>query len=467
MTRLLLGLLVTWLGLVSSAHAAPNVLVLIADDLGSHALGYRGNSAIATPHLDQLAQQGMVFTRATCAHPLCVPSRAEMITGCTGFRNGVTYGQGLNRDLELWPETMRRAGYRTFHVGKWHYGGRPSQLGYDEAPGLFASGKPTDSQLAVDHRGAKVTGYVGWRFQTDDKTFEVDTPSGLTPGIDTSFADAAIEVIRRPSEKPYFMQVNFTAPHDPRLFPPGSEQRFKPEHLSLPRNFLPEHPFDHGNLRGRDELLLVFPRTEADIRRELAAYYAVVEHLDAQVGRILAALDASGQADETLVISTSDHGLALGSHGLIGKQNMYEHTINVPLIIRGPKVSAGSMTTAQCYLRDLYPTVCDWAGIEVPKTVTAKSLLPVLKNPAVEIHPFIVGYFANSQRMIRQDGWKYIWYPLAQREQLFDLARDPDEMHDLSQNATHGEKRGQLREKLFRWLKAEGDTQSGRNTNNR
>lgn len=146
----------------------------------------------------------------------------------------------------------------------------------------------------------------------------------------------------------------------------------------LPANFLPEHPFDHGNLRGRDELLMAFPRTASEVRGELACYYAVISHLDRQVGRILEALRAAGQADNTLAIFTSDNGLAIGSHGLRGKQNMYEHLIGVPLIIRGPAVVRGRRTDAQCYLRDLFPTACDVAGIPVPQSVRGRTLLPVL-----------------------------------------------------------------------------------------
>ena len=141
-------------------------------------------------------------------------------------------------------------------------------------------------------------------------------------------------MIRRPHRQPFFLHVNFTAPHDPRLVPPGFADRYPADKTELPKNFRAEHPFDHGNFYGRDELQLHWPRMPDETRRDLAVYYAVISHLDEQVGRIVAALEETGQLDRTLIIYSSDHGLAMGSHGLRGKQNMYEHSVGVPLILR-------------------------------------------------------------------------------------------------------------------------------------
>src|SRR5262249_55409521 len=154
--------------------------------------------------------------------------------------------------------------------------------------------------------------------------------------ISSMFADAAIGFLRRKQDNPFFLHVCFTAPHDPLIMPPGFEGKYDPARLPLPQNFLPRHPFDHGNLEGRDELLWPFPRTPDDVRGELASYYAVISHMDAQIGRILAALDETRLAENTIVIFSSDQGLSIGSHGLRGKQNMYEHTVGVPLVLRGP-----------------------------------------------------------------------------------------------------------------------------------
>jgi arylsulfatase A-like enzyme len=279
---------------------------------------------------------------------------------------------------------------------------------------------------------------------------------GLTPNISSEFADAAIRLIKKPSDKPFFVHVNFTAPHDPRIWPPGYENLYDAAKLPLPANFRGEHPFDHGNARGRDEVLLPFPRTADDVRQELACYYAVISHMDEQIGRILATLDETGQRASTLVIFASDHGLAIGSHGLVGKQNMYEHTINVPLVMAGPGVPVGQKRAAQCYLRDLFPTVCELAGIKAP-AVNGRSLVPVLQDRQDEMHPFIVGYFQDSQRMIRKENWKLIWYPKIDRWQLFNVADDPDELNDLIAVAAQAERIAELRQSLKTWLSEHHD----------
>ncbi len=432
------------------ANERPNVLLIVSDDQRPDTIRALGNERIETPNLDKLARAGTVFRRATCANPLCVPSRAELLSGMTSFHNGYFSEGRLRQDVLLWPQVMQQAGYRTCYVGKWHTPGRPSTRGYDEVDGLYAGGKaPANPQL--DRHGQPVTGYVGWQFQTDGGQLLPEKGIGLTPNISAEFANAAIRLIKQQQSKPFFLHVNFTAPHDPLFVPPGFGQRYPPDQLPLPLNFTPQHPFDHGNLRGRDELLLPFPRTAADVRDELAVYYAVITHLDQQIGRILQTLDETGLAANTLVIFASDHGLAIGSHGLRGKQNMYEHTINVPLLMRGPGIPHGEHRDAQCYLRDLFPTVCELVGIEIPK-VDGLSLVPVLRGERQEVHPFIVGYFGNSQRMIRAGHWKLIRYPAASREQLFDVQADPDELRNLIDDPAHATKAADLRRQLEEWL---------------
>jgi arylsulfatase A-like enzyme len=354
---------------------------------------------------------------------------------------------------------MRAGGYHTVYSGKWHTSGRPSARGFAAVAGLYsAGGGKLPLTHPTDHAGRPVTGYTGWVFQTDDgKTKYPEKGVGLTPNTSAQIADAAVGVIRGKHDNPLFLVVNFTAPHDPRLIPPGLAGKYPPARVALPRNFRPEHPFDHGNRKGRDEVLLKYPRAADEVRAELAAYFAVVTDLDRQVGRILSALDDTGMARDTLVVFTADHGLAVGSHGLIGKQNMYDHTIRVPLILRGPGVPKGESRAAGCYLRDLYPTVCDLAGVPAPAGLDGRSFAPALRDKAAEVHPFLTGYFTDTQRMIRAGGWKYVAYPAAGREQLFDLARDPDELTDLSADAGQQARKKELREKLRAWLAEQGD----------
>jgi arylsulfatase A-like enzyme len=354
---------------------------------------------------------------------------------------------------------MRRAGYETCYVGKWHTPGRPSAAGYVRTEGLYAGGRakrpltnPTDGQ------GRPVTGYVGWTFQTDDGQDFPEQGVGLTPQTTTQLGDAAVRYLEAKREAPFFLHVNFTAPHDP-LHPLSDKSlAYDPAAMPLPKNFRAEHPFDHGNARGRDELLFAFPRMEAEVRAELALYYANISDVDRQVGRMLQTLDAVGQLENTLVIVTSDHGLAIGSHGLRGKQNMYEHTVGVPLVIRGPEIPRGKQFTAQCYLRDLYPTVCDLTGVPIPETVQSPSLKPVLTGAQTQVHDAVFAHFRDSQRMVRTERWKYIVYPLVDREQLFDIVDDPDELHDRSTDPRQANVLADLRARLTAWRRDNNDS---------
>jgi arylsulfatase A-like enzyme len=482
MNRLLCAFAVLCLFALKTETAAaaerPNILLIVADDQRPDTIAALGNPHIQTPNLDALVRRGTAFTRATCAHPLCYPSRAELLTGCTGFKNGTYSTLKLNEGVPLLPKVLHEAGYRTCYTGKWHTAGRPSSVGFDDCEGLYASGRKGEVPY-VDFRDRPATGYGGWQFQTDGGQRFPEKGIGLTPNISAELADAAICVIRCPHEQPFFLQVNFTAPHDPRIWPPGYETKYDASKLPLPANFLPEHPFDHGNARGRDEVLLPFPRTADDVRQELACYYAVISHMDEQIGRILKALDETGQGENTLVVFTADHGLAIGSHGLVGKQNMYEHTINVPLILAGPGIPVGEQRAAQCYLRDLFPTFCELAGIDarlagskpapgsLPKTnesseltLDGRSLVPVLRGEQQEVYPFNIGYFQDSQRLIREGDWKLVWYPKIDRWQLFDLASDPHELRDMIGKRDQKQRIGDLRDKLLTWLKEHGDSNS-------
>lgn len=459
---LLIGCLACFIHAVAAATGAgarPNVFLIVSDDQRPDTIGALGNDRIQTPNLDALVKRGSAFTRAVAANPICTPSRAELISGCTGFRNGVLdFGKRLANDLTLWPQAMRAAGYHTWHVGKWDLGGQPTDYGYDATDGLFTGGSRLPQSFPHDFAGRPTTGYQGWVFRTDDGKTLPELGVGLTPGISRQFADAAIRLLERNSERPFFLHVNFTASHDPLIIPSGKVGQANSERAVLPANFLPEHPFEHGNLRGRDELLWPWPRTPDMVRAELAAYYAVIEDMDEQIGRILHALDASKEAANTIIIFTSDQGLAIGSHGLRGKQNMYEHTIGVPLVMCGPRIPAGRKNAAQCYLRDLYPTACELAGAPVPKGLDGRSLAPLLRGEVREIHPFVVGYLRDVQRMIRTDRWKLIGYPKIARWQLFDLANDPHELNDLSMQPERQAIVKELRAKLVAWQQEHGDT---------
>ncbi len=456
LTFLLAFLMVSGGTLVAAER--PNILFLFADDMRPDCISALGNSQIRTPNLDELVERGLTFTRATCSYPICMVSRAELLTGRHGWEIGVDRNGRVTGDPAAvdWAEALRRGGYNTWHVGKWHASGRPSSRGYSDSAGLFGSGGGKYwKEGQVDWKGFPITGYRGWIFQNDDRSeIYPKLGVGVTPDISAKFADAAIGMIELHPDKPWFCHVNFTAPHDPLFIPPGIEGKYSVEDIPLPENFLPVHPFDHGNFDGRDEALLAWPRTEEAVRDLLRVYYSVIEDMDAQIGRIVEALEFRGQLDNTLIIFTSDHGMACGSHGLRGKQNMYEHTINIPFVMAGPGIPTGVTTDAQIYLRELYPTTCDFAGVKIPNTVTSESFASVLDFPYLPHHRDVYGYFKNTQRMVRtEDDWKLIHYPQIKEWQLFHLKNDPFETRNLAYS-DDGEAKLQLlklKEKLKAW----------------
>jgi arylsulfatase A-like enzyme len=382
------------------------------------------------------------------------------LTGCDAFRALPDYPAGrIDPSLATLAGTLQDAGYHTCYSGKWHNDGHPLQRGYVATGGLYSSGGARGVALpAVDARGRPLTGYRGWTFKDAENLAELDKGVGLRPDNSRHIADGAMDALRAaPRNQPFFLHVNFAFPHDPRQWPVGMRDSYDPNQIPIPRNFLPQHPFDHGNLNGRDELLVPKPLRPEALREELALYYAMISDVDRQVGRLIETLKDLECLDQTLVVFTSDQGLAMGSHGLLGKQNQYEHSIRSPLIMAGPEIPIGEQVDALVHLADLFPTFCDYAGIEIPKTVQYKSLMPLLRDEVDQVHPWITGVFTDSQRMICDERWKYIAYPKAGREQLFDLQNDPDEIHDLHQDGSQQDVVIRIRRQLDRWRREQND----------
>ena len=216
----------------NSAKAKPNVLLIVTDDQRPDTIAALGNDVIDTPNLDCLVKQGTTFEQAICANPLCVPSRAEILSGCSSFRNGVL-GMGAERidpKLTLLPSAMASAGYHAWYVGKWMNDGKPLTRGYQETRALFNSGGGTwkKGEVILGRKDRPITGYRNWTFKDAQGKPALSKGVGLTPLTDKHIADGALEFLQRKTDKPFFLHLNFTGPHDPLIYPPGYEGKYKP-----------------------------------------------------------------------------------------------------------------------------------------------------------------------------------------------------------------------------------------------
>ena len=422
----------------------PNVLFMIADDHRHSAIRAFGDPVVQTPRIDQLVAEGIAFERTYhfggLTGGVCVPARACLMAGANPFRalasKDLRDAVGLrtiNPGMATLPEEFRKAGYHAYHVGKWHNDTKSFHRSFAGGAKIFIGGMSNHYRVPVFDFDPTGEYPKGARYEGDKHSSEL-------------FGGAAIDFLRGYNrEEPFFLYLAFTAPHDPRTPPPEYARLYDPGRIPLPANFLPEHPFDNGDLRVRDEALAPWPRTPEVIRQHLADYYGMITHLDAWIGRILDVLEETGRADNTVVVYTADHGLAVGQHGLLGKQNLYEHSVRVPCIIRGPGLPTGRRVDALTYTPDLYPTLCDLAGLPIPDTVETASLLPLLNGPQDRLRDSVCSVYKDMQRMVCDGRWKLIrYYPSmhgagstgrvtgANRIQLFDLAADPWETNDLS-----------------------------------
>ncbi len=449
-------------GIAQSGEASAervNVVLLVADDLRADVMSVYGGP-VATPNLEKLAARGCLFTRASCGYPICHVSRTEIVTGRSLVAEASS-GKTIAFDptWTTWPACMRQAGWHTVYSGKWHVQGTPNSRGYSATSALYSGGGSAGKPLSFPRTptGLAVTGYTGWTFKGADDKPLLEHGIGLTPTTDAIITQGAVAAINHRSNRPLFLHVNFTAPHDPLFWPSGMENSYSAQSITLPENFRDSHPFDHGNIVGRDEIVVPAPRSRAAVQAERAIYYGLVANLDKQVGMILETIDRNG--GQWLIIFTSDQGLSLGSHGLMGKQNQYEHTANPPLIIAGKGIPTNRRLNTNCALRDLYPTCCELAGVPIPHSVQGKSLQRLINGHASQVHPFVYGYFTDTQRMIRsEDGWKLIWYPKVARTQLFHTPSDPWELNDLSQDSAHVRRKQDLARALNTWLQLQGDS---------
>jgi arylsulfatase A-like enzyme len=447
------AVLICW-PLAAQDQTKPNILFLFADDFCYEALGYLGQTDIETPNLDRLAARGTSFTHAynmgSFSGAVCVASRAMLISGRSVWRANAIYNT-MDQERQagrLWPQLLKVAGYDTYLTGKWHIQAK-AELTFDTTRHV-RPGMPGPTDLAIAYNRPLPGKPDPW--SATDKSL-----GGFWEGgkhWSEVSADDAIDYLHqaRQRKNPFFMYVAFNAPHDPRQSPQEYLDKYPLERIQVPINFQPEYPFKDSIGCGpdlRDEKLAPFPRTEQAVKTHRREYYALITHLDAQIGRILHELDESGLAKNTWVFFSADHGLAIGHHGLFGKQNLYDPSVRVPFIVAGPGAPAGQRVDAPIYLQDVMPTTLELAGIAPPAHVEFHSLLPLLRGEQTAgNYPAIYGAYLQLQRSITLDGWKLILYPKARVARLYHVVADPHEMVDLAGDDKQAAHKKQLLDRL-------------------
>ena len=328
----------------------PDIIFFFTDDQRFDTIGALGNPTIHTPNFDSLVERGTTFTHAHIpggtSSAVCMPSRAMLHTGRHLFHiEGA--GESIPSEHITMGEALQNAGYHCFGTGKWHNGPASYARSFNAGGQIFFGGMEDHWNVPVhdfDPSGRYDSTIPLCIDPWTTKEIRVRPGDHVTAGKHSSelFADAAIEFMENyTSENPYFMYVSFMAPHDPRVMPDEYRDLYDPEQIQLPENFSGGHHFDNGALKVRDELLAQFPRDPGEIREHIADYYAMITHLDAQIGRVIDAVKQRGSLENTIIVLAGDNGLALGQQGLMGKQNLYEHSLRVPLVFSGPGVPHG------------------------------------------------------------------------------------------------------------------------------
>jgi arylsulfatase A-like enzyme len=404
----------------------PNILLINADDQRFDTIRALGNRDIHTPNLDGLVRRGFHFTnmysQGGLVGAMCLPSRTMLMTGRSVFRIPKPQERGGHPILA---KALESAGYQTFHVGKRGNTYVPASQAFQTC--LFSEDlSPDRAQHSRLH------------------------------------ADRVIDFLRgRKRDSPFFVYLAPSVPHDPRVAEERFMKMYDPAKIPLPRNYMPEHPFDNGDLKIRDEMLAAFPRTPEEMRKHLAEYYGTITCFDHHIGRIVSALGEMGQLANTMVVFTSDQGLAVGGrHGLMGKQNLYEH-FKSPLVFAGPGIRKGR-SAALVQMHDMFPTLCALAGTKPPEGVEGENVVPVIQGSRQQVREFAFGVYKDVQRMVRDSRHKLIWYPKAARFQLFDVVADPWELADLSARPERSAKLAELKRALAARMDEFGDVMKER-----
>lgn len=442
------------LSAIAESEPRKNVLFLVVDDLNTR-LGCYGDDRVQSPNIDRLAARGLLFERAYCQYPSCGPSRASVLTGLRPHHtrvidNRTRLREALPNAITL-PQWFRRHGYRTSRVGKVFHQDVPTDLG---TGGLD---DPDSWDEVVNPRG---------RDKDDEALLTVHTPSLPLPdqmaflaaaGNDTEQTDGkvageTIRLLRQNAGKRFFLAAGFYRPHLPSIAPKKWFNLYALDQTTLPalpqqyRERVPEPALASTPVWPN------FGTTELQARECVLAYHATVSFVDAQIGRVLDALDALDLAKSTLIVLWGDHGFHLGEHGLWRKNSLFEESTRAPLILAAPWIadSQGRSCPNPVEFIDIFPTVTEAAGLPLPQALDGLSLLSLLENPGAshDRPAYSEVHFGDIPgRTVRTSGWRYTeWGPegSAGRE-LYNETLDPEEMNNLAEDPSHQEVRGKLR----------------------
>ncbi|MBN2137921.1 MAG: sulfatase-like hydrolase/transferase [Sedimentisphaerales bacterium] len=447
-------------GARSSANR-PNILFIFADDQTFEAVRALGNDEVHTPNLDRLVAGGTTFTHAynqgSWTGAVCVASRTMLNTGMFlwhAHKVDNKTDERFQQGAKMWSELIDSAGYDTYMTGKWHVKADAKSL-FDTTAHI-RGGMPQQSPEGYNR---PIEGKADpWR--PYDKQFGGYWEGGRH--WSEVLADDAVAFLEQGSkgENPFFMYLAFNAPHDPRQSPKEYVDKYPLNGIKVPKNFAPEHPDKDAigcGAKLRDERLAPFPRTPYSVKVNRQEYYAIITHMDAQVGRILGALEKSGKAENTYIFFSADHGLAVGRHGLMGKQNLYDHSVRVPLMVVGPGIKKNARIDAPVYLQDIMPTTLELAGAEKPDYVQFKSLMPLMQGETKKSYDAIYGGYLDVARMVTQDGYKLLLFPKAKKVLLFNLKEDPQEMTNLAAQRKQEKRIKKLFAKLLALQEQTGD----------
>ncbi|RUL85638.1 sulfatase [Tautonia sociabilis] len=440
-------------GGTASAADRPNVLFLIADDL-NNSLGCYGRPMVKTPNIDRLAARGVRFDRAYCQYPLCGPSRNSMLTGLypnsTGIKgNGQIFRQTIPSHPSL-PQAFRLEGYFAGRIGKLYHYNVPNSVGtngHDDPGSWELELNPAGVDRLVEQPD-EIFSLVPGQFGGTLSWYASPRPEEQhTDALQAADAEWVLERCARQSDRPFFLAVGFFRPHTPYVAPASYFEGYPKEEMPVVRG-IEEDRADipsPGLMSAKKEQETM----SDDLRREaVQAYFASITFMDAQVGKVLDALDRLGLSDNTIIVMTSDHGYHLGEHGLWQKMSLFEESARVPLLIAAPGVSkGGTVSTAPVGLVDLYPTLAELCGVSPPDNLQGQSLVPLLRDPEAPGRGWALSQVRRGGGpngfegySIRTPRWRYTeWDDGGRGRELYDHDADPRELTNLADDPGHAE----------------------------